>query len=155
MKEYKEFTFGWIIFAFVVPIQILLAYLYVYNIGDRPLDLNGFILTSLVIILVEVLFYGLTTKVTSDMIVVSFGIGLIRNKIDLKRIEAVKAVETPWYYGWGIRMIPNGVLYNISGTAGVELKFKDTNRRFIIGTKKPLVLKFEIDKRLKDETTAT
>lgn len=98
MKDYKEFTFGWIIFVFVLPIQILLGYLYAYNIGDRPLSLNGFVITNLVILLVELLFYGLTTKVTSEMILVSFGIGLIRKKIELKKVKAVIAVRSPCCY---------------------------------------------------------
>jgi hypothetical protein len=39
-------------------------------------------------------------------------------------------------------------LYNISGTRGVELKFNDTERIIRIGTKDPLTLKKEIEKRL-------
>ena len=45
-------------------------------------------------------------------------------------------------------MIPNGALYNISGTDGVELKFDDTNKIIRIGTKDSLILKKEIEKRL-------
>jgi hypothetical protein len=60
----------------------------------------------------------------------------------------VESVTSPWYYGWGIRMIPNGTLYNISGGDGVELKFADTNRIIRIGTKDSLTLKKEIRKRL-------
>lgn len=148
MKDYKEFTFGWMILAFLIPIHVLLTYLYINEIGDSPLGTTGYFLITLTFILTYVLFYGLTTRINSDIITVSFGIGLIRKRIPLKRIKTVERVKSPWYYGWGIRLIPNGILLNMSGSAGVELKFKDTGRIVRIGTKDSLRLKKEIDKRL-------
>jgi hypothetical protein len=148
MKDYKEFTFGWLIFVFVVPIHLLMTYLYMNNIGDKPISTDGYIIITLTFILVCFLFYGLTTTITSDTISVSFGIGLIRKRIKLERIKSVDTVKSPWYYGWGIRIIPNGTLYNISGTDGVELKFNDTDRIIRIGAKNSLTLRKEIEKRL-------
>ena len=148
MNDYKEFTFGWLIFIIAVPIHLLITYLYINDIGDKPIGTNGYIVLTLTFILICFLLYGLTTKITADTITVSFGIGLIRKRIPLKRIKTVDAVKSPWYYGWGIRIIPNGTLYNISGSAGVELKFKDTKRMIRIGTKDSLTLKKEIEKRL-------
>lgn len=148
MNDYREFTFGWLIFAFVVPIHLLLTYYYVNNIGDNPLGASEYFLITLVLILVCLLFYGLTTTISSEAILVSFGIGIVRKKIKLNRVVTVNSVKTPWYYGWGIRLIPNGTLFNISGTDGVELKFNDTGRIIRIGTKDSLKLKQEIEKRL-------
>ena len=148
MKDYKEFTFGWLIFAFVIPIHLLLTYFYVNNLGDKPIDTNGYLLITLTFTVVYFMFYGMTTKVTPDTISVSFGIGLIKKRTQLKRIKQVDTVKSPWYYGWGIRIIPNGMLYNISGTDGVELKFSDTDRTLRIGTKDSSALKREIEKRL-------
>lgn len=148
MKDYKEFTFGWLIFVFVVPIYLLLTYFYLSHTGDRPIETNGYLVITFMFILVCLLFYGLTTKVTAEAIIVSFGIGLIRKRIKLQRVKTVVTVKSPWYYGWGIRIIPNGTLYNISGTDGVELTFNDTDRIIRIGTKDSLTLKKEIEKRL-------
>jgi len=148
MKSYKEFTFGWLIFVLAIPIHLLVAYLYVNQLGDRPVGTGGFTAISLVFIIIYFLFYGLTTKITLDAIVVSFGIGLIIKRIPLKRVEAVDIITSPWYYGWGIRIIPNGMMYNISGSQGVELKFNDTKRIVRIGTKDPSRLKKEIKMRL-------
>lgn len=149
MKDYKEFQFGWLIFVFAIPTQILITYLYVNDLGDRPIGLTGFAITSSMFLLLYLLFYGLTTKISVDNISVSFGVGLIRKRISIKRISTVESVKTPWYYGWGIRFIPNGMLYNVSGTDGVELKFNDTRRVFRIGTKDSIKLKEEIAKRIK------
>jgi len=148
MKDYKEFTFGWLIFIFVIPIHLLLTYLHINDIGDRPILTNDYIVITVLFVLICFLFYGLTTKITSDTITVCFGIGLIRKRIQLKRIKTVNTVKSPWYFGWGIRIIPNGILYNISGSDGVELKFNDTGRVIRIGTKDSLTLKKEIEKRL-------
>jgi hypothetical protein len=148
MKDYKEFTFGWLIFILLIPTHLLMTYLYINDIGDRPMGTNGYIILTVTFILIFFLFYGLTTKITSDTITISFGVGLIRKKIQLKRVKTADTIKSPWYYGWGIRIIPNGTLYNISGTDGVELKFNDTNRIIRIGTKDSLTLKKEIEKRL-------
>lgn len=148
MRDYTEFTFGWWILVFVIPAHLLITFFYLNNIGDTPLDTRGYIVITLILILICLLFFGLTTKVSSEAILVSFGIGLIRKKIELKRVKTVDSVKTPWYYGWGIRIIPNGTLYNISGSHGVEIRFRDTSRIIRIGTKDPLTLKKEIEKRL-------
>jgi hypothetical protein len=148
MNDYREFTFGWLIFGLLIPMHLLTTYLYINDIGDRPMGTNGYIMVTLIFVLVYLLFYGMTTQITSDAITVSFGVGLIRKRIPLKRIGTVEVITSPWYYGWGMRLIPNGMLYNISGTRGVELKFNDTDRIIRIGTKDPLTLKREIEKRL-------
>ena len=149
MKEYKEFTFGWLIFACVLPSQGVIIYLFMNNLGDHPIEKLGFVMLTLLFILICLLFYGLTTKIAKGMITISFGIGLIRKRIQLSRIRTIEVVENPWYYGWGIRFIPNGMLYNIAGSNGVELKFKDTGRILRIGTRDSAVLKREIESRLK------
>ena len=148
MREYQEFTFGWLIFAMIIPIHLLLSYTYFTGLGNRPMGTTEFLIVTSVLVLTCLLFYGLTTRVTEDHIVVVFGVGLIRKKIKLSRIVSVETVTSPWYYGWGIRFIPNGILYNISGTEGVELKFSDTNRIVRIGSKDAGKLKQEILHRL-------
>jgi hypothetical protein len=108
MKEYKEFTFGWLIFAIVIPIHLVLTYLYVNNIGNRPMSTSIYALITVTLFSIYILFSGLTTKVTTEKIIVSFGPGIITKRIELKTVKTVEAVKSPWYYGWGIRIIPNG-----------------------------------------------
>ena len=148
MKDYKEFQFGWLLFAVMIPTQILITYLYLNDLGDRPIETTGFLIASSIFLLGYLLFYGLTTIISADIITVSFGIGLIRKRILIKRISSVETVKTPWYYGWGIRFIPNGMLYNISGTGGVEIKFNHTERVVRVGSKDSTRLKDEIAKRM-------
>ncbi len=148
MKDYKEFQFGWLIFILIIPTQILITYLFINDLGDKPMGIIGFLIFSSIFILIYSFFYGLTTRVTAYKITVVFGIGFPRRTIALDRIKGVETVKTPWYYGWGIRFFPTGMLYNISGLQGVELKFNDTEDVIRIGSHNPQQLKKEISKRI-------
>lgn len=107
MSDYKEFQFGWLIFGIIIPVQILTTCLYLNNMGDKPIQATELRSSTQTVLLVCLLFYGLTTKIT------------------VERIKTVESVKNPWYYGWGIRFIPNGMLYNIGGSDAVGLRFND------------------------------
>jgi hypothetical protein len=149
MKDFKEFQVGWLILIVMISVQATNSYFYFTNIGGQSLSTNGFIAASILSILMLSLFYGLSTKVTSESITLSFGIGVIKKKIVIHRIESVEKIKSPWYYGHGIRFIPNGRLYNISGREGIELKFKGNKRVIRIGSKDASKLKDEIAKRIR------
>jgi hypothetical protein len=85
---------------------------------------------------VLLLFSTLTVVVRDQTIHVCVGPGLIRRRIPLRRIRAVRVVRTPWYYGWGIRLTPSGWLWNVSGQGGVEIQ-SDDGRCFRIGSDEP------------------
>jgi hypothetical protein len=53
-------------------------------------------------------------------------------------VSAWQAVRNPWYVGWGIRMGPSGVVWNVSGLDAVELALSE--KRFRIGTDEPEAL---------------
>ncbi len=93
-------------------------------------------LVLVLLIASAVLFASLTVEVRRDGIVVSFGPGLIRRIIPIGDIRDVRVVRNRWYYGWGIRRIPGGWLYNVSGLEAVELQLAN-GRRFRIGTDEP------------------
>jgi hypothetical protein len=145
---YREFQFSWLLFGIIVPIQILITILYIYKMGDNPMPGQAYIAVTAVMVLVVLLFYGMTTTVERSRIKVSFGIGLISKTIETSRIKDVSTVKSPWYYGYGIRLIPNGWLYNVSGPHAVELRFVDKKRVIRIGTKNPVQLKSELDSRV-------
>ena len=148
MDKYKEFQFGWIIFLFVVPAHVLINYLYLTGFGSQPMNLGSILFGNGILTLIYILFYGLTTQLTEGVLSVSFGIGIIKKKISLDRVAGVKETRNNNIYGWGLRFIPNGIMYNISGNEAVELKFKDSSRVFRIGTQHSTLLKQEIVKHI-------
>lgn len=105
--------------------------------GPRSEDrLIPVLIAALVCVL---LFSRLTVTIDSEHILLQMGIGVIRKKIPLDAIASYTAVTNPWYYGWGIRSIKDGVLYNVSGFDAVELHL--ANGRIIrIGTDEPAKL---------------
>jgi hypothetical protein len=148
---YREFTFGWLLLAFMIPTYSMMVYLFVNDLGDRPFTPGAFLLTTISMALACLMFYGMTTIVTDDAVTVSFGIGLIRKRIFLQRIMTLRIVKSPWYYGRGIRFIPNGRMYNISGNQAVELTFNDSDRVFWIGTRNPKELIDAIENQIQSK----
>lgn len=93
--------------------------------------------TVLVILVIcLVLFATLTVTITEDTLEIRFGIGVIWKKFPLKDLESCQVVKNPWYYGWGIRQIPHGWLFNVSGFDAVEIMLK-TGKKYRIGTDVP------------------
>ncbi|MDD1729045.1 MAG: hypothetical protein LUQ50_08235 [Methanospirillum sp.] len=99
-----------------------------------PEMLPLFMIVSFILGLSLLLFSTLTVEVRNDIVWILFGpIHLIRRKIPLEFILDFSQVVTPWYYGWGIRYIKNGTLYNISGYEGIEIDMPG-KKRIRIGT---------------------
>ncbi len=86
--------------------------------------------------LIALLFGTLTVEVDHEAVRLRFGVGLIRKRIALRDVRAWREVRNPWYAGWGIRVGPGGVLWNVSGLDAVELVLGDA-RRFRVGTDEP------------------
>ena len=147
MKYFKEFTFSWLVVSLIFSIFLFFTSLFCFNVGDNPMKIILYLVITGICLIIILLFYGMTTTIDAESITISFGIGFINKKINLANLESVTEVRNPWYWGWGIRMIPNGTLYNISGSKGIELKFKNTDKIIRIGSKDPETLKNEIEKR--------
>jgi len=86
------------------------------------------------------LFPTLTAVVQGDRLCCFFGLGLIRREIPVREILSVTVVKNPWVYGLGLRLIPGGWLWNVSGGDAVELRLRD-GKRFRIGTDEPSMLR--------------
>jgi hypothetical protein len=51
-------------------------------------------------------------------------------------IVGFRQVRNKWYYGWGVRGIPGGWMYNVWGLDAVELELA-SGKKFRIGTNEP------------------
>ncbi|MHB1133118.1 MAG: hypothetical protein ACYC4L_12130 [Chloroflexota bacterium] len=98
------------------------------------------VLVDAVLVAALIVFSSLTVEVDKTTLTVWFGQGVARWHIPLRSIKSVRTVYNPWYYAWGIHWIPwLGWIYNVSGTAGVELLL-ESGSRFRIGSDKPEAL---------------
>ncbi len=92
-----------------------------------------------VLLLVAWLFNSMTVTVSKRELEIRFGPGLIRKCWALDEFASVGVVANRWYYGWGVHLIPNGWLYNVSGLHAVELK-RASGRVLRIGSNEPEAL---------------
>lgn len=113
---------------------VLLAAL-LYFLGAYPVGVAVLILLLVVFSLCPTL----TVEVTETDILVKFGPGLVRKRFPLSGVRSAAAVRNQWYYGWGIRMLPKGLLYNVSGLDAVEIEMADGGVHRI-GTDEPAAL---------------
>lgn len=146
--ETKTFTQKGSLLLFIfIPTILFLAILAIITELTGPLV---YIISFVTILLLActLTFYKLTITVTPEAISFSMGIGLFKKRYLLSEIKSCKPLKNPLIYGIGIRLIPNGVLYNVAGTHAVELQFKNRKSVVRIGTNQPNEVCNEIQKHL-------
>jgi hypothetical protein len=150
---YKKRQSGWLIILFFIPVILFLSYIIYYQeVLGKPFGKNpgpsimylGIILFLLIILS---LFSHLTVTGYMNHLEIRFGIGLIRKKFYFKDIRDFSIEKNHWYYGWGIRKIPGGWLFNVSGSQSVQLNMKD-GKMYRIGTDEPKKLAEFIKSRI-------
>ncbi|MDH5696865.1 MAG: hypothetical protein OEZ00_09775 [Dehalococcoidia bacterium] len=115
------------IIAAMVAIGIILA-----NTGVNLIAIAVMVVLGVAL----VLFPSLTVVIREEELLVQFGPGVIRKRFKLNEIESCQAVKNPWYYGWGIRQTPQGMLFRVSGLNAVQIKLI-TGKEYLIGTDVP------------------
>ena len=78
-------------------------------------------------------FSTLTVTVASGTARAAFGRGWPRRTVQLSGVTGVRAVRNHWLYGFGIRWVPKGSLWNVWGLDGVEFAL-DNGRVVRFGT---------------------
>ncbi|HUW58729.1 MAG TPA: hypothetical protein VMZ92_18980 [Planctomycetota bacterium] len=132
-ERYRHTQIGTVMIMSLAAAVILLVVI-ARQYDDAPmvvvLPIGGLLLVVLV------LFGTLTVVVRTDEVEVRFGPGLIRKRWALREFVSVKRVRNRWWYGFGIRWIGTGWLYNVSGLDAVEL-VRRNGRAVRIGTDEP------------------
>ena len=136
---------------FNIDIIIVLLVTSYYKWVDDPFESKVLIGICILLGLLFVIFYGLFIEVNKTQIQIKFGLGFIKKNIKIKDIESVASVRNKWWYGWGIRLTPHGWLWNIHGLNAVEIKYKNSGKKFRIGTLDSNELKAEIEKHIISE----
>jgi hypothetical protein len=149
--RYRHTQSGWIMVGTCGAILLFFACLPLPAHAPHQLLLLA---TTLPVAVVLMLFGALTVEVDDTTIRLRFGVGLIRKTFSLADVASCQPVRNPWWWGWGIRLIPaarpgdgRGWLYNVSGLDAVELVLKN-GKQFRIGTDEPHVLKDFIQAKL-------
>ena len=142
---YKHTQIGW-----VTGISLGMGVLLCIHIGIQ--EPNWILFSVLgVLMICLILFSTLTVLADHRSIVVWFGPGVIRKRLSLEEIESSKVVRYHWLCGWGIRKIPKGWMFNVSGLHAVELSLK-SGKVFRIGTDEPQKLNNFVRTRLSERS---
>ena len=143
IERYKHTQVGYLIIAVMAAVMVLIGIIL------ANADINWVAIGVLVVIAIAlVLFSSLTVVIWEEELEVRFGPGPIRKRFKLNEIESCQVVKNHWYYGWGIRFTPHGVLFNVSGFHAVEIKLR-TGKKFRIGTDVPQELEEAIRQAIK------
>lgn len=136
MTLYKEHQTGWLLIVPTVIMFLFLTWLYAFQLGDRPMSIGSYFMVMGILAMMLALMYRMQTEVTNEHVSIRFGVGLIKRIVPLTSVQSVTVISNAWYYGWGVRIMPKGWLYNMSGTKGVELQLK-SGRVVRIGSSNP------------------
>jgi len=151
---YKHTQVGTVILIMASAVVIFLFYI------NKQENRMFVWLTTAFLSMLLILFGTLTVEITDTELSCRFGPGLIHKEFPLDEITGATVVTNPWYYGWGIRWTPHGLMYNVSGLQAVELSLA-SGEKFRIGSDQPEELadaiQTAIDDRnylpVKDKTT--
>lgn len=105
----------------------------------QPLDTAANVLlelTFVVLVLVGLVAARLTVTVDDRAVSTWFGWGWPRRTIALTDIVSAERVDNSWWYGWGVRKVPGGWMFNTAGYGAVELRLA-SGTVFRIGTDEP------------------
>lgn len=90
-----------------------------------------------------ILFSTLTVEIGEGVLDVKIGAGILHKKFNLSDVRDCFIPSSLFHPSIGERLMPEGWLYNLSGTHAVELKMKN-GKYYRIGTDAPSVLAEQI-----------
>ena len=105
----------------------------------QPLDTAANVtleLTFVLLVIVGLIAARLTVVVDARSVSTWFGWGWPRRTIALADIVSAERVSNSWWYGWGVRWVPGGWMFNNAGNGAVELRL-ESGSVFRIGTDEP------------------
>jgi len=135
MPIYEHRQVGTVILV-SMAVTILIVALFGALVPYDPTLVASIIGLVLLLTATTILFGSLTTRLTREELLVSFGPGWIRRRFRVEDIRAASHVTNRWYHGWGIHLTGSGWLFNVSGFEAVQLELNG-GRRFRIGTDDP------------------
>jgi hypothetical protein len=139
---YKKTQTGWIIVLSCIPALVFLSWVIYYQevlgkaFGDKPAPSLVYWGIILLLLAFLALFSNLTVTGFPTYLEMKYGIGLVRKKFEYTDIKYCSVKKNRWFYGWGVRKIPGGWLYNVSGLWCVQIDMKN-GKMYQIGTPEP------------------
>jgi len=127
-RLYRHTQVGWVQLAIFGAVAVC------YLVFILPMPNGGAYLLVLLPLMAIILAHSvLTVEVTREEVSAAFGGGWRVRRVKLARVHAARIVANPRYYGFGVRITPKGMLYNVAGTRAVEVEL-ESGVTFRLGT---------------------
>lgn len=135
---YRHKQLGFILISIFLISFLLLVDLLTLSIifwqHIMPAYANPLLIAAIVfVIAAAVLFSTFSVAIEDDHLIWHFTFGFWRRRAALSEISSCEPVKNKWWHGWGIRKIPGGWLYNVSGFQAVEVRLEN-GRMFRLGS---------------------
>ena len=133
---YKETQIFYLLILTVIAIMSFMLIIYFGKFSNELIPISVIIIPMIILAFVAFLFYKMEIKITDNHLENSFGSKFIKRSILLSEIDINKLQEVrfPWYYGIGLRLTPQGTLYNTKVGTAIKIVSKDGQRTILIGT---------------------
>lgn len=128
---YRHVQWGYI----TIPTLLLFVLVdwFSFLADDSPWIIASILAFEAVLLGTVLWFSRLEVAVDHESVTAAFGNGRPRRRFARSDIVGVRAVRNKWYYGLGVRIVDNGVMYNVWGLDAVELEL-ESGKVFRIGT---------------------
>ena len=127
--EYIQKQVGWTLLGILLSIALIIGISYFVIPSFKGIGFQGWIIILSALVVVTLLFYKLTIKVNHSGIQLVYGIGLIRINLNISHLESVEVTRTPWYYGLGIKITPEGMIYNIHSLKAIRISHDKNGKK--------------------------
>jgi hypothetical protein len=135
--ETKKYTqYGKFSILILIPMILLFLGWWIKYRYSEGLNVMFPLYTSIFLFILLIMMYRLTITITETHLSFKMGIGLIHKSFKLTDITSCRPV-TNYLTGYGIRLLRNGWLYNVSGFKSIELKLINRKSVIRIGTDRP------------------
>lgn len=136
--RYRHVQWGWswllyLVFAIVMG-GVMLASVVAAGDTSDPAWVIALTVALLIALFFTVLWFSrLEVTVDEETVTAAFGTGKPHRVHRLDEISAVRRERNQWWYGWGVRKVPRGWMYNVWGLDAVEIELPE-DKVFRIGT---------------------
>lgn len=137
METRKYTQFGTMSVLILVPLFLFFSGMAIRSGLTNRSDFLILAFVSVLLLVSCFTFYNITIVVSQTQVSFKMGIGLFGKTYQLSDIRQCRPVSNSMFLGVGIKMLPNGWLYNVSGIKAIELQFKSKYSIVRIGTNKP------------------
>lgn len=136
---YDKTQKGWLLYSIFSVILVFMFFAYLNQSGSNPIPLWPFIFLIVLFLIIIGLFYRLRIVINSGVIRVIYGVGLIKFVFKPEIVNSVEVINTPWWYGLGIRFTPKGMLYNIQGSKAIRINYTEGGiaKNVMLGSPEP------------------